>query len=133
MQNLDRSRDESEARPTMETPFTPVTDTQTLDALWDASGDAPVLLFKHDPYCGISAHAHAELATLPGPVPTIDVAHDRAIAKAVTERTGVRHESPQAIVLRDGKAVWSASHFAITAAAVTDALAQAAQSAAGTR
>jgi bacillithiol system protein YtxJ len=106
----------------MDKPFTPITDTQALDALWDASHDAPVILFKHDPFCGISARAHAELSALDGPVPTIDVEHDRAIAKAVAERTGVRHESPQAIVLRDGRAVWSASHFDITAAAVTDAL-----------
>jgi monothiol bacilliredoxin len=114
----------------MEKPFTPVTDTQALDALWEASSDAPVLLFKHDPHCGISAHAHTELARLSGDVPTIDVEHDRAIAKAVTERTGVRHESPQAIILRDGKAVWSANHFDITAAAVTDALTHAADTAA---
>ncbi len=109
----------------MEKPFTPVTDLHELDALWEASLQAPVLLFKHDPYCGISAHAHAELSDLDGPIPTIDVAHDREIAKAVTERTGIRHESPQVILLRDGEPVWSASHFAITAA-VTDALSHAA-------
>jgi bacillithiol system protein YtxJ len=109
----------------MDTPFTPITDTQALDTLWSASHDAPVILFKHDPYCAISARAHAELATLNGPIPTVDVEHDRAIAKAVTQRTGVRHESPQAIVLRDGRAVWSASQFDITAAAVTDALSHA--------
>jgi bacillithiol system protein YtxJ len=111
----------------MEEPFTPVTDPHELDTLWDASHEAPVLLFKHDPYCGISAHAHAELSALDGAIPTIDVAHDDAIAKAVTERTGIRHESPQVIVLRDGQPVWSASHFAITAAAVTDALTHAAR------
>jgi bacillithiol system protein YtxJ len=106
----------------MEKPFTPVTDPQELDALWEASHDAPVILFKHDPYCGISARAHAELSELGGEIPTIDVAHDTEIAQAVTKRTGIRHESPQVIVLRDGHPVWSASHFDITAAAVTDVL-----------
>jgi bacillithiol system protein YtxJ len=125
--NRGQTRYESEASAIMDTPFTPVTDPQELDTLWDASHEAPVLLFKHDPYCGISAHAHAELSTLDGAIPTIDVAHDRAIAKAVTERTGVRHESPQVILLRDGRPVWSASHFSITAAAVSDALSHAAQ------
>jgi hypothetical protein len=38
-----------------------------------------------------------------------------------SKRLGVRHETPQAILLRDGKPVWKASHFRITA----DALAQA--------
>ncbi len=42
---------------------------------------------------------------------------------AVTERTGVRHESPQVIVLRDGKAVWSASQFRIKADDVAHAIA----------
>ena len=37
-------------------------------------------------------------------------------------RLGVRHETPQAIVLRDGKPVWKASHFRITADALTQAL-----------
>jgi bacillithiol system protein YtxJ len=34
----------------------------------------------------------------------------------------VRHESPQAILLRDGKPVWKASHFRITAGALAQAL-----------
>jgi hypothetical protein len=34
----------------------------------------------------------------------------------------VRHESPQVIVLRAGRAAWSASHFRITADAVRGAL-----------
>jgi bacillithiol system protein YtxJ len=33
-------------------------------------------------------------------------------------RLGVRHETPQAILLRDGRPVWNASHFRITADAL---------------
>jgi bacillithiol system protein YtxJ len=36
-----------------------------------------------------------------------------------------RHESPQVIVLRQGRAIWSASHDAITAQAVATALQEA--------
>ena len=46
----------------------------------------------------------------------------RNVSREVEARTGVRHESPQAIVLRNGAAVWNASHFDITAEAVTEAL-----------
>jgi bacillithiol system protein YtxJ len=53
----------------------------------------------------------------------VDVRRDRAVSRAIEAQTGVRHESPQAIVLRHGKAVWDASHFAITAEAVTGAIA----------
>jgi bacillithiol system protein YtxJ len=35
---------------------------------------------------------------------------------------GVRHETPQAILLRDGVPVWSASHFRITAEALKKVL-----------
>jgi bacillithiol system protein YtxJ len=52
----------------------------------------------------------------------VDVTSGQALSHAIEERTGVRHESPQVIVLRHGKATWHASHFAITARAVADAL-----------
>lgn len=109
----------------MDEHFTPVTGTDALDALWQQSDDAPVILFKHDPYCPISSRAYREMARIAEPVAVIDVANERRIADAVTKRTGVRHESPQVIVLRDGQAAWSASHFSITTDTVTDALARA--------
>src|SRR5262245_39147577 len=82
-------RQESEASTIMDEPFTPIADTHALNAFWEASHDAPIILFKHDPYCGISARAYAELSKLDSPIPTIDVEHDRTIAKAVTQRTGI--------------------------------------------
>jgi bacillithiol system protein YtxJ len=36
--------------------------------------------------------------------------------------TGIRHETPQVIVFKDGKAVWNASHFDVKAGAVLKAL-----------
>jgi bacillithiol system protein YtxJ len=43
-------------------------------------------------------------------IPLIDVRRAHALSRAVEERTGVRHESPQVIVPRRGRAGWSASH-----------------------
>jgi hypothetical protein len=34
----------------------------------------------------------------------------------------VRHETPQALLIQDGRVVWSASHFRVTADAVGAAL-----------
>jgi bacillithiol system protein YtxJ len=42
----------------------------------------------------------------------------------VAVTTGVRHQSPQAILLRDGRAVWNGSHGGITAEALERALAE---------
>ena len=47
-----------------------------------------------------------------------------ALGQAVAARTGVRHESPQGLLLVGGEAVWSASHGDVTAEAVSDALRQ---------
>jgi bacillithiol system protein YtxJ len=105
----------------MDEHFTPITDTESLDALFASSAEQPVILFKHDPYCPISARAYREMERVPGDVALVDVEHDKAIASAVAERTGVRHESPQVIVVKDGQPVWSASHFNIKADAVSQA------------
>ncbi len=58
------------------------------------------------------------MALLGGDVPLVDVRRAHDVSDEIARRTGVRHESPQVIVLRDGRAVWSASHGAITAGAV---------------
>jgi bacillithiol system protein YtxJ len=52
----------------------------------------------------------------------ITVQSHRQVSDVAATRLGVRHETPQAILLRDGKPVWKASHFRITAAALADAL-----------
>jgi bacillithiol system protein YtxJ len=52
----------------------------------------------------------------------IDVRAFHALGQAVARRAGVRHESPQVIVLRDGVAVWDADHWEITTEAVAAAL-----------
>jgi bacillithiol system protein YtxJ len=52
----------------------------------------------------------------------VTVQTHRAVSNAVAQRLGVRHETPQALLIRDGRVVWSASHFRVTAAAVEDAI-----------
>ncbi len=45
----------------------------------------------------------------------------RDVSNEIAKRTGVRHESPQTLILRNGEVVWSASHFDITANGVESA------------
>jgi bacillithiol system protein YtxJ len=108
----------------MPSPFLPIADAAALEAQFSASHAGPVVLFQHDPWCGVSAAAHQAMATLPWPVVLVDVARQPMLSRTIAERTGVQHESPQVLVLRDGVAVWSASHRAITAQAVAAALQQ---------
>ena len=93
---------------------------RTLDELEAAFTAARFLLFKHSPICPISERAFAEYEAWSSARPEcatgwIDVIAERPLARAVAERTGIRHESPQAILLESGDAVWNASHGAITA------------------
>ena len=108
--------------------LTPLVDVQSLDATLAESHERPVLLFKHSRYCGVSCEAldelqsHIESAGGDTAYKMITVQTHRAVSDAVVERLGLRHETPQAILVRDGKVVWNASHFRITATQLAQVL-----------
>ncbi|MDQ3907829.1 MAG: bacillithiol system redox-active protein YtxJ [Acidobacteriota bacterium] len=106
--------------------FVEVVDAKALEGLFARSRVAPVVVFKHSTTCPISARAYRQMSQLDrervGEVALVVVQHARDVSSEIARRTGVRHESPQAFVLRDGKSVWDASHFDITAEAVESAV-----------
>jgi len=102
--------------------FNQVENSVELDQLLARSHREPVVLFKHSTMCPISAAAYQEMSNVDGEVSLVVVQKARAVSNEVEERTGIIHESPQAIILRYGKAVWSASHWKVTSAAVEQAL-----------
>jgi len=106
----------------METQFTTVADDETLEQLFARSQEEPVVLFKHSNTCPISAMAYQRMKEYGAGVALVVVQRSRELSRAVEERTGVRHESPQVLVLRRGQSVWAASHFDITAPAVEQAV-----------
>jgi bacillithiol system protein YtxJ len=110
----------SQASP-QESNFVPVEDRAALDALITRSHESPVILFKHSLTCPISARAYREMQQFEGEVALVVVQRAREVSRAVETVTGVQHESPQAIILRNGRPAWSASHFDITADAVAQA------------
>lgn len=99
----------------MKARFTKVETTDKLDELFDISNEKPVVLFKHSTTCPISSDVYAEVSDADADVNLIVVQAARNISNAIAERTGIRHESPQAIILKDGKAVYHASHYDVTA------------------
>ncbi len=96
----------------------------TSRAQFDAlAKDGTAILLKHGATCPISAAAREELADFSrqhGDVPVYDleVTGNRELSDYAADRLGVEHQSPQAFVLRDGKAVWHAEHYDITAKAL---------------
>lgn len=82
-----------------------------------------IILFKHSSTCPISTRAYAQVeefrAKSPDiPIGLVVVQEARPLSDYIAEQYGVRHESPQIIVLRGGEVVWNDSHFALTAEAI---------------
>jgi bacillithiol system protein YtxJ len=103
------------------TPLDHLSDIDELEAAIAESRERPVLVFKHSRTCGISCEALDELRTHVNRTEAavsyklITVQSHRRVSDEAAARFGIRHETPQAILLRDGQAVWTASHFRITA------------------
>jgi len=100
-----------------------------LEQLLERSHKDPVVIFKHSTQCSRSAAAYEEYETFiadhPGtPCGTVLVIEDRELSDELEDRFGIRHESPQAIVVSNGTPVWHANHFAVTAKALEDAVAR---------
>lgn len=102
--------------------FFRIDDRATLDNLISVSKQKAVLVFKHSNACPISARAYREMEKLDRQVNLIEIQAVPDLSRALESLTGVRHESPQVILLRDGKAVWNASHFDVNVASVSQAL-----------
>ena len=103
--------------------FFEIDDRATLDSLITDSKQKPVIVFKHSTACSISSRAYREMEKVQADVNILVVQSSRDVSRELANLTGVRHETPQVIVLRDGKAVWNASHFDVQAGAVDEALA----------
>jgi bacillithiol system protein YtxJ len=109
--------------------FRLLTSVAELEPVVEGSSTRPVLFFKHSLTCGTSAWAHEELdALLEGPSMPVDVCvvhvqTSRALSTVIAERFGVRHQSPQALLVRDGQVVWHASHHHLAQADMAAAIA----------
>jgi bacillithiol system protein YtxJ len=104
--------------------FTHLNHIEELEQLLSESTTRPLLLFKHSYSCGISAEALDELVDHLNDPPLdvryamVTVQTHRDVSNAVTATLGVRHETPQVLLVHEGRVVWSASHFRVTADAV---------------
>jgi|SRR4029078_1064309 len=105
----------------MSNKFLKLSDKETWEQLLRASNEHPVLVFKHSNSCGISSRAYREMEQLDG-VNLLEVQTARELSNEVAATTGVEHETPQVILLRNGKAVWNTSHYGVKAGAVFEAL-----------
>ncbi len=94
--------------------FIELSSVEKLEELIEKSNEKPVILFKHSVTCPISSGVYREVAEVESDINLVIVQKARDISNEIAQKTGIRHESPQAIVLKNGKAVYSASHYDIT-------------------
>ena len=106
----------------MENHFIKVTGVEQFTELLTRSQEQPVIIFKHSTTCPISAAAYDEMKNFAGEVILVEVQRARELSREIEKQTGIRHESPQVLVLQNGKVVWNASHFKVKARAVEEAL-----------
>jgi bacillithiol system protein YtxJ len=107
----------------MKNVFNEINTVEKLEEVFAKSNEKPVLLFKHSTACPISANIHQEIQNVAtDKVNLVVVQTARDVSDEIATRTGIRHETPQAIVLKDGKAIYHAAHYDVTADEVSEKL-----------
>lgn len=88
-----------------------------------------IVLYKHSTQCGMCDGALEEIqeflkgrAEAAGAFYYLDLLAHRDVSNAIAQRLGVKHESPQAIVLDDGQVAVVLNHRAIRVPALEKAL-----------
>jgi bacillithiol system protein YtxJ len=100
-----------------------------IDLLKKESEQQTVLIFKHSTSCSISRtvldrlerHWKAEDAPQAKPY-FLDLLSHRDVSKQLVDVFGVQHESPQALIIKNGKVVYHNSHFGIEYAQLKEIL-----------
>ena len=93
---------------------------EQLDSIQEESNTKPTVIFKHSTRCGISLHAKHKLESdwcfddRDLNFYYLDLLKHRDISNEIAQRFNVIHQSPQVIILKQGKAIFDTSHNAIS-------------------
>ena len=104
-----------------------LTDAAQLHELKAESAGQPVLIFKHSTTCSISTMALSRMernwSEEAGIKPYyLDLLNNRTLSGQIAEAFDVAHQSPQVLLIQDGKCVYDASHMGISFRALTQAV-----------
>jgi len=116
---------ESADTPKSNVNWTELTDIAQLMEIETISNVKPVVIFKHSTRCSISRMALKQFEREYDLKDTVDayfldlIAH-RDISNEIANKFNVYHESPQLILIRNGKAIYDVSHSDIDAEALKD-------------
>jgi bacillithiol system protein YtxJ len=91
-----------------------------LDEIIALSKEKPVLIFKHSTRCSISRFALKQFENefdLQNQIDAyfLDLLEFRDISNEIASRFGIMHQSPQLLLIKEGKVLYDASHSDIQA------------------
>jgi len=100
-----------------------LTHSAQLDEIVELSSEKTVVIFKHSTRCSISSMALNRFErnwSLDEKVGAyfLDLIAHRDISNAIAKRFDVQHESPQLLIIKNGKCVFNSSHNMINASDV---------------
>ena len=99
-----------------------------LRAIIDGSHRKPVVIYKHSSRCGTSFFVRKRLehdwdfAVEDIDLYFLDLISYRDLSDEVAQTLGVRHESPQILVIADGRSIYDTSHGGVSVKAIKKAL-----------
>lgn len=95
----------------------PLQSDDQLDQIVSGSAIQPKVIFKHSTRCSISSMAKNRLERMQSPENIdfyyLDLLKYRNISNKIAEQFSVRHQSPQVLVIQDGKCIYDESHSGI--------------------
>ena len=106
----------------MSSKFVEITSREQLDSLFESSYTHPVALLKHSNSCGISSDIICQLGETDAEINMIVIQQHRDLSNLTAEKTGHRHQSPQAFVIKHGKVIYHATHYGIDPVAISELL-----------
>ena len=98
----------------------PLTDLGQLDEIVALSNEKPVAIFKHSTRCSVSRFALKQFENKFDSADAVDtyfldLIEHRTISNEIANRFHVVHQSPQLLLIKNGKSVYNVSHSDIDA------------------
>ncbi|MDZ7807262.1 MAG: bacillithiol system redox-active protein YtxJ [Gracilimonas sp.] len=94
---------------------------ENITSLIERSREQPQLIYKHSTRCSVSfitkedLDYHVEQIAKHADLHLINVVEQRDLSNYLSQTLNIRHESPQALLLRDGQVTWTGSHWNVKA------------------
>ena len=94
-----------------------LTEADQIEDIINSSAEKPILIFKHSTRCGISTmilkRFENKISNHATPYYFLDIIKHRPLSNLIQDKFGVRHQSPQLLVIKNGKVVAHDSHYGV--------------------